>query len=403
MNQPIRIVFLSPFFHPEAISTGKYNRYVAQELVAEGAELHVVCSHPLYPNWRPEHSDVTMDGMTIHRGGEHLHYPRSVLLRRAVLEAWFTWHALRTVLPLRDSVDMAVAVFPPSLFFYFLPFILPKRVRKVGIVHDLQGVYARAKKGMLSGLISAFIRHVERGAFAACDSLLFLSRYMRDECQNNYGLNADRLRVCYPFVTIESPLENQGKSLEAELPAGLKHVVYSGALGEKQNPNALLDLFMAAAVRMPDVCFHMFSAGPIFEELVKRVRDGMGRVQMHPLVDEADLPELYSRSTVQFIAQAEGTSGGSLPSKLPNIVASGAAVFCICDPGSEIADLLAGTGTAVVEHIWDRDYLVNRLQTLLRSDVQTHAERRELAANLIAQEFQLSGVVAGILGTYRGA
>ena len=89
---PVRrqqFVILSPFFYPEPISTGKYNSYLAQALVERGHQVTVVCSHPVYPSWRPQPSSVSLPGVHIIRGGANVRYPHRSILRRAVLELWF--------------------------------------------------------------------------------------------------------------------------------------------------------------------------------------------------------------------------------------------------------------------------------------------------------------------------
>ena len=111
-----KIALLSPFFYPEKISTGKYNAALVEAMVSQGANVHVICSHPLYPKWKPARSNDSMKGVTIHRGGMHVHYPRENVLRRIILESWFTMHTLIKLYPIRKEIDTVVAIFPPVLF-----------------------------------------------------------------------------------------------------------------------------------------------------------------------------------------------------------------------------------------------------------------------------------------------
>ena len=113
-----RVLILSPFIFPEPISTGKYNTYLAKALVRKGCSVEVVASHPIYPDWKPKRSAVSLEGVKIYRGGGFFVYPKSVILRRIQLELGFTIHALRHVLFNRNSA-IFVPVFPPSLFFSF--------------------------------------------------------------------------------------------------------------------------------------------------------------------------------------------------------------------------------------------------------------------------------------------
>ena len=141
----------------------------------QGVDVSVIASHPLFPSWSVEPSEAAMPGVTIYRGGAAVRYPASVLLRRAVLELWFAWHVLSCWFLKRIKADVVVPVFPPSLFFFLLALVLPKRMNKVGVVHDLQGVYADRSKGLVGRLVGAAIYFVESRCFKACDKLIFLS------------------------------------------------------------------------------------------------------------------------------------------------------------------------------------------------------------------------------------
>ena len=133
----MRILLLSPFFFPEQISTGKYNTFLAQALVLAGHDVTVVASHPIYPSWRAEINNATLPGIEIKRGGGRITYPRSAMLRRAILELWYAWYALTSYFRLGSRPDIVIPIFPPSLFFMLLHWLMPRSVCRVGIVHDL--------------------------------------------------------------------------------------------------------------------------------------------------------------------------------------------------------------------------------------------------------------------------
>ena len=108
MSSP-RILFFSPFFYPEPISTGRYNSFLVQALVRRGAGVEVIASHPLYPSWRPVRSRSRLEGVSIHRGGAWVRYPRSLLLRRLVFEFWYAAYATVKAWSLRKRAAVASA------------------------------------------------------------------------------------------------------------------------------------------------------------------------------------------------------------------------------------------------------------------------------------------------------
>jgi hypothetical protein len=73
---------MSPPFAPEMISTGKYSTYLVRGLVDAGARVRVVCSKPLYPNWRPSPKGHEEPEVAVLRGGRHVRYPKSTIGRR---------------------------------------------------------------------------------------------------------------------------------------------------------------------------------------------------------------------------------------------------------------------------------------------------------------------------------
>ena len=335
-----RVLVLSPFFYPEPISTGRYNLTMVQGLIAAGCTPRVACCHPFYPAWQVERSDAQLPGMTIERGGAGLRFPRSPMLRRALLESWFALFAVRAAWRQRRAVDAVVAVFPPSLFFLGVSAVLPTRVRRIGVIHDLQGVHAEASRSKLTRALVGVIAAIERRAFRACDRLVVLSSAMADKLVETTGVDRSRVRVVYPFVDLPAPRPGAAR-LAVRFPPGYVHLVYSGALGEKQNPAQLTAIFESIALQMPEVMIHVFSEGPAFEQMRTRLGGRCGpRISFAPLVADEDVAELYARADIQLIPQAAGTQHGSMPSKLPNILASGRPVLAICDDDSELAAMV---------------------------------------------------------------
>ena len=395
--KPVKILLLSPFFYPEAISTGKYNTALAEALVRAGAEVRVIASHPFYPGWKPVYSDATLDLVFVTRGGSWVRYPSSMILRRLVFEIWYTFHVLWTIWRRPTKVDIVVAVFPPSLFFCLAPLILPSTARKVGIVHDFQGALGLTGGGVLKRQLQRVVRTIERKSFRSCQTLVALSNAMARRAVKEYGASRERLVVAYPFVSLK-PTSTPKANLVHLFPDTFHHVVYSGALGKKQNPFELLKFFQTAALRFPNVRFHICSEGPIFDEICKiNVAHPVDGLICHGLVAEADLEELYARSTVQVIPQAPRSEDACLPSKLPNILAAGCAILGICESDSELANILRQCSAGLVSS-WETEVLVVRLEKVLELvKVQSRDRRRALAGPLLAAQFTLDSLVDAVL------
>jgi glycosyltransferase involved in cell wall biosynthesis len=394
-----QILIVSPFFYPELISTGKANQHLAEAFVAEGHGVTVVCSHPLYPAWVPVRSHARIPGVTIVRGGAGVRYPRAMPLRRLKLEAWFAVFAARNLWRLRKRADVVVSVLPPSLFILFLNRILPKRVRRVAVVHDLQGILAAQEKGFVRRAIIHMIHAVESRAFRSQDLCIFFSGDMARIAQQSYGLDPAKIAVQYPSITLPASYNaiaaaSTAHHLDALFPRDKLHVVYSGALGYKQNSQQLVAFLQAAAERHPGVQFHVLSGGPFYESLRAEYEQGPGpRVLFHPLVAEQDLAELYARSAIQIIPQAEGTESAALPSKLPNLLAAGVHLLAICSSGSEVERMIQLAGTGSIATRWEEELFLTRLKEALEIVRRESASARRARVEPILEQFSITNMV----------
>jgi glycosyltransferase involved in cell wall biosynthesis len=277
-----------------------------------------------------------------------------------------------------------VAIFPPSLFMLIVP-IFARRAKLIGIVHDLQGVYAKKNAGAFKRIIFSCIKFVEKRAFKVCDKLIFLSEDMMKLAESEYGLNKQKNIVRYPFITMDN-FENRG-SLKAIIPDGQKAIVYSGALGEKQAPEKLAAFMEAFVNNNKDFKAYIFSQGPIF----KKLNTSFSNIGFHSLVDECDLAELLLRSTIQVLPQETETSDGSLPSKLPNLLACGCKILCITDPGSELVRLLENYTRAKVSHSWQIEELVKSATQLAEFEVEVISDK------VLLNKFTKSALVDSVI------
>lgn len=392
---PLSISFFSPHFHPEKISTGKYNTLLVKGLLQRGAAVRVITSHPLYPSWRPVFSREPFLNASIHRGGAWLRYPAKPLLRRLLLEIWFASHAVKKSFTANKDTAIIVAVFPPTLYFLLVHLFSPASAKRVAIVHDLQGILGLNDANFLTRAVNRLVRWVESKALHSCDKVIALSDEMASTIATIYSVDPRKLAVCYPFTTIPSrPCTAQ--NLQSILPDGIAHVVYSGALGKKQDSLKLFQFFQAASAELAGVRFHIFSAGPAFIQLRNSNIAGTA-VQFHDLVCESDLEELYARSTVQVLPQVHAASGACFPSKLPNILSAGVPVLAICDPLSDLARVVIQTAGAVADSWQTSALLVHLRKLLLQASTQSRQARQEAVKDILSSRFSLDPLLDSIL------
>jgi colanic acid biosynthesis glycosyl transferase WcaI len=390
-NTPKNILLISPFFSPEPISTGKFNSDMVLSLIDKGHNVKVLCFHPFYPKWKIEKSKKRIKDVTIRRGGKYVLFTNKTFLRRFILEVSFAIFILRKIRKHQKEIDIIIPVFPPSLAFYcVLPF-LKKSIRKVGMVHDLQEIYSQNKKGFLFKSVKRSIHTIEKKVYQSCDKLIFLSEEMKDIAQKMYHLKESKLAIQYPFVTINSCQNNLTSDLETILPNDKKHIVYSGALGEKQNPKELYKVFNYCSENMPQIQFHFFSQGDVFEEL--KSNNNNNKIKFHDLVAKENIEELYKRSFIQIIPQLPGTSKGSLPSKLPNLLASKCNILCITDSGSDLDKLFKKYQLNKAITSWDKELILNIFEAFLLVEKPDNFKHLEISESL----FNINSMINTIL------
>ena len=256
------------------------------------------------------------------------------------------------------------------------------------MVHDLQEVYSSNKKGFMNKIIRFFIHKVEKKCYSNCNKLIFLSNEMKEEAKHLYDLEEQKLEVQYPFINLTGKNSN---SLEPILSSEINNIVYSGALGEKQNPLGLYDFFNFASTKMINTEFHFFSQGSVYEMLKNKNKNK--KIKFHNLVHKNHLEELYKRSTIQIVPQAPNTSKGSLPSKLPNLLASGCKVLVITDKNSELQQLFKMYKLEMITNSWQKEKLLECLNNLLKT---THNQefQKKVAKKLFTIQEMIYKVLA---------
>jgi colanic acid biosynthesis glycosyl transferase WcaI len=297
----------------------------------------------------------------------------------------------RTCMAAKGGYDLTLYIFPPVLFS-LLPRWIFKTGHRVGIIHDLQGIMANARRGAIRTAVSRITRFLERKAFDRCDWLVCLSTSMRNVVVDNYRVPASKTFISYPFPSIAG---GSTDDLAEIFDAGHIHVVYSGALGEKQQPELVLAVYKAIYEADERAVCHFFSRGPLFDKLVVEASGlVIDRIRFHDLVPDENLAELYQRSTVQLIPQAEGTGSGAFPSKLPNLLATGVPVFAICDLDSELAQVVRESGCGRATNSQDPVRLAQEILDFARlSASEDPAERKGRLSRYVAEKCGLTPLI----------
>jgi hypothetical protein len=351
---------------------------LALALRRQGNAVVSVCSYPFYPDWKVVEDEVgDLEGIEILRGGRGVKYPGSQVLRRLLLELWYFFFTRKAMRVLGDrKIDLIVDIYPPNFFSLGLSRKRKFRAPVVGIVHDLQGVMSQTKSSFVRQIVGRLILPIEKAALSRCDRLIFLSNGMMRFALDNYGLDPGVCDVAYPFQSISA-------SGDVKIPpvfsAHEKTLVYSGALSEKQAPEELSELMHEFSQRHSDYGAMIFSNGPAFESLKERFEQRESRLEFHDLVPDDELEGLLRCSTIQIIPQKLMVSHGAFPSKLPNLIATGTAIFAITDRGSEVDNILSQYSKGTAVNTWDFASTIRSLEEFA-AEIDAGVKASEAAA-----------------------
>ena len=398
IQNPRRVLLLSPFFYPEPISSGKYNTLLASALVEEGFSVEVICFHPTYPDWRVRRDASRLAGVSIRRGGAWVRFPKSGVLRRVFLEIGFGLHLLRNIGRIRRC-PLIVTVLPPMLYLPAVRLLAGPNAHIVAIVHDIQGIMVTAGNRSARRITTKGVQLLERWILGYCRRVIALSREMASFLIEQYGLQPAKTAVCMPFVTI-------GAQAAEGIPGGIfakgkLHVVYAGALGEKQHPNALISFFRALARKRADVICHVFSRGPIFEALARQQAENhTPRLVFHDLVPEEDLSGLYRHSHLQIIPQQTDISHGAIPSKLPNLLFCGAPLLYVGQKDGDLWRMITHSGAGLCSDSWAPEILLPLAEQLLQHHDSYRTHILSVFKAEFAQLFDISNLIREIKTGY---
>ena len=131
------------------------------------------------------------------------------------------------------------------------------------------------------------------------------------------------------------------------------------------------------------ICLHIYPSSFSFDSRMIRscrstLKAGIFNEALIFAVKKEDLPELLLRSDLQIISQIEGSSKGSLPSKLPNILASGAPVLSITDEESELQKILQDQEGCFVLNEWDIQKISEVIDSLSIKENQRYDRTNKL-------------------------
>ena len=388
----MRLLIYSLNYAPEPTSTGKYTGEMAAWLAARGHEVEAITGLPHYPQWKLDGRYAAgrlrserLEGVRVRRASHSIPSLESVNARsRILMETSFTLSAARYWLPKFFALrrpDAVITVMPPlQISIWPLLYGWVRRVPWVLHVQDLQVDAALRLKMLPGGVIGRLLYGVESFLLRRATRVSTITEAMRQRVIAK-GTAGERTWLFPNWADIASirPAERDN-AFRAGLGFGPETllVLYAGNMGEKQG----LDSVLEAADRLGDqknIQFLMVGSGAARPRLEQRAHAlGLKNLRFLPVQPLEKLPEMLAAGDIHLVVQRRDAADLVMPSKLTNILAAGRPCVATADPGTALAEVVAGHGTGLVTPPEDPTALAEAI-AVLAADAALRARCGEVA------------------------
>jgi colanic acid biosynthesis glycosyl transferase WcaI len=255
--------------------------------------------------------------------------------------------------------------------------------REVGAryVYWLQDLYGEAiyrfmgrrfpGPGHAAGL---YYQRMERGLLRDADAVVAITDDFRSILMRR-GVPGDRVAVIENWAILDElpALPRDNGWAEARMPTGRGRVVYSGTLGYKHDPEALLTV--AAGV---DADLYVFSEGRFADWVAAEgARRGLTNLHVRPWAPFEDLAKMFAGADVLLAMIEEDAGVYSVPSKILSYMCAGRPIVASIPPENLAARLIARERAGLVNAPARRDEMVANVRSLLADP----ARRAAMGAN----------------------
>ncbi|WBH17904.1 WcaI family glycosyltransferase [Sphingomonas radiodurans] len=366
--RPMDIVIVGHNYAPELIGIGPCTAGMAETLAASGNRVRVICGQPSYPSWRvaKEHRSV-FPRRTIENNVAVRRLPLYVPanprgLRRMLHNLSFAVLALiALIVTLRRGRPEVIIAIVPSIASALVARLVAWLCSRPLWLHvqDFEVDMASAT-GQLRHADNRLLRRVERSGLHGTRASSISPRM----CDRLVLRGNDRARViefrnwASPHVRpLSAPSVYRAQwSINRPFVA-----LYSGNIAAKQG----IEIVVEAAKRLAgrrDLLFVICGEGAHRAALLAAT-SGCDNILFCDLQPAERLNDLLGLATVHLLPQIADAADLVLPSKLPNMLASGRPVVATASAGTSLAEEVDGCGIVTPPH--DAPAFARAIETLI--------------------------------------
>jgi glycosyltransferase involved in cell wall biosynthesis len=391
-----KFVFVNRYSDPDQSATSQMLTDLAQGLVADGLEVHVVCSRQLYTDAGARlPPSEKRSGVFIHRVAT-TRFGRARLIGRGVDYASFYFSACFALLRLLRSGNVLIAKTDPPLISVLAAVVA--NVKGATLINWQQDVFPEVASLLganpLPRWLDALLRRLRDSSLRSARMNVLISNRMRQHFQER-GIPAAKLRVIDNWADAKAivPKPTGVSALRRRLGFSDKFVVcYSGNLGRAHEFDTLLAA--ADALRLDtSIVFLMIGGGARMEALRLAV-SGRGLDNFHflPYQPREELEDSLAAADLHLISLLPALEGLIMPSKLYGILAAGRPLVFIGDSEGDIARIIRCGDCGVTIEVNAHQDLVRSILRL-KSDPQSCVAMGERARGLLLSRYSLDKAV----------
>ncbi|MDX8377604.1 MAG: glycosyltransferase family 4 protein [Mariprofundales bacterium] len=334
------VLFINRVYLPDEASTGQILAELAVELVQQGWQVTIICSHTV----KTAPCREIINGVEVLRVSS-LPFSRASNLKRALsylsLYPALLWRALR-----QPKYDVVVTMTDPPLQ---LLLGLPIRwLRGSYLLHWAQDIYPELAEqlGVIRprGILANLLRWFSNTALQRYDKIVVIGRCMQQRFIER-GISSAKLEFIPNWADTDLifPIKRENNSFlrKHSISIDAKLVVYSGNMGMAHPFESIVEVMIKLQNSMPDVLFLFIGAGVRQDWLKSQVKlHNLSNIRFFPYQDKEQLAHSLSIADIHLACMQDDLCGLVVPSKAYGIMAAGRPLFYIGPVNSEVALLV---------------------------------------------------------------
>lgn len=378
-----KILLIGGNYTPELTGIGKYNGEMIDWLSKNGNDCTVITTYPYYPQWQIQKpytkkrywfSREVVNSkipIKISRCPHYVPAKPTGLTRMVCDVSIFISFAFAICGYLfRKKFDIVLVVVPPFTLGLLGSFYT--RIKGGKLVYHIQDLQVDAawdlqiiKSKRLIKMLFAVEAYILKRAHVVSTISKGMTKKIAAKCKKNVVLfpNWVDIEGFYPII------DTKGTRADFGFTTTDKIVLYSGAIGEKQGLETILEAARFFK-NQPTIKFVICGSGPYKNQLMELAKNyELSNVSFLPLQPNHNFNCFLNMADIHLVIQKGNASDLVMPSKLSTILAVGGVSIVTANANTSLYEIVSENNLGVVIKPEDQASLNNSISTLINSDI----------------------------------